>query len=118
MSYAAVHHRRAELTLPLLDHYSMKTGRGALADYALMQPQLLVHKPSSLKHTEAASFPMAGLAAWQALFKSGGLQAGQRVFIVSSMAFPLPRTLTPIPILCRTAAAEASGSTPSRCASP
>jgi NADPH:quinone reductase len=41
----------------------------------------LALKPHSLTHQEAAGVPMAGLVAWQALFDTAHLQAGQTVFI-------------------------------------
>lgn len=62
---------------------SFKTGQGVLAEYTLVEPHLLAKKPAGLSHAEAASFPLAGLTAWQALFKQGQLKAGQRVFVVS-----------------------------------
>ncbi len=41
----------------------------------------LALKPQRLTHQEAAGLPLAGLTAWQALFDTAHLQAGQTVFI-------------------------------------
>jgi NADPH:quinone reductase-like Zn-dependent oxidoreductase len=41
----------------------------------------LARKPQSLTHQEAATIPLAALTAWQALFDTSHLQAGQTVFI-------------------------------------
>ncbi|KAL8292550.1 hypothetical protein RQP46_001162 [Phenoliferia psychrophenolica] len=60
----------------------MKTGRGALAEYTVVDAKLLVKKPANISAAEAAAFPLAGLTAYTAL-EAGGLKrgAGQRVFI-------------------------------------
>lgn len=62
----------------------MKTGAGTLAEYAVVEPDLLAHKPNTISHAEAAAFPLAGLTSYAALVRTGGLKrgAGQRVFIV------------------------------------
>jgi NADPH:quinone reductase-like Zn-dependent oxidoreductase len=41
----------------------------------------LAHKPRGLTHQEAASIPLVGLTAWQSLFDSIDLRAGQTVLI-------------------------------------
>src|SRR6201996_9750701 len=38
-------------------------------------------KPKSIDHLTAAAVPLAGLTAWQGLFKFGKLEKGQRVLI-------------------------------------
>lgn len=40
---------------------------GSFAEYAVASSKLLTHKPSSVSHSEAASLPIAGLTALQAL---------------------------------------------------
>jgi len=62
----------------------MKSGQGVLAEYTLVESKLLAKKPSNLSHAEAASFPLAGLTAWQALVIQGGLKEGdgKRIFVV------------------------------------
>ena len=54
---------------------------GAFAEFALVRDGAAALKPSSLSHVEAASIPLTGLTAWQALCDIGRVQAGQRVLI-------------------------------------
>jgi len=54
---------------------------GTMAEYSAVKASDLAIKPSNISHAEAASIPLAGLTAWQALFDKGGLQSGQRVLI-------------------------------------
>ena len=42
---------------------------------------MIASKPSNLGHVEAASVPIAGQTAWQALFQHGHLERGQTVLI-------------------------------------
>ncbi len=66
---------------------------GTLAEYITVPVDRLVEKPDHLTDAEAAALPLAGLTAYRALFRQGGLQRGQRVLItgigggVSQMAF-------------------------------
>jgi NADPH:quinone reductase-like Zn-dependent oxidoreductase len=55
--------------------------RGAYAEYVIVKANEAVPKPGSIDHLAAAGVPLAGLTAWQGLFKFGGLKAGQRVLI-------------------------------------
>lgn len=54
---------------------------GAIAEFARVKASELAHKPESLSHVEAASVPLAGLTAWQALITRGKLKAGEKVLI-------------------------------------
>src|SRR5215813_12950428 len=54
---------------------------GALAEYCITQPTSVAQKPSSLTHVEAASVPIGALTAWQGLFDSARLQAGEQVLV-------------------------------------
>jgi NADPH:quinone reductase-like Zn-dependent oxidoreductase len=54
---------------------------GALAGVARVQASALAHKPESITHLEAASIPLTGLTAWQALVDKAGLKEGQKVLI-------------------------------------
>jgi NADPH:quinone reductase-like Zn-dependent oxidoreductase len=54
---------------------------GTMAEYSAVKASEIAIKPSNISHAEAASIPLAGLTAWQALFDKGGLQSGQRVLI-------------------------------------
>ncbi|PFH11536.1 N-ethylmaleimide reductase [Collimonas sp. PA-H2] len=70
---------------------------GAFADYVEIDAGLLTATPDGLPDTTAASLPVPGLTAWQALFETGKLQAGQTVLIqgaaggVGSMAVQLAK---------------------------
>ncbi len=54
---------------------------GAYADYAIVYPNEIAIKPSTISWSEAAGVPLAGLTAWQALHNTGHLQSGQNVLI-------------------------------------
>lgn len=53
----------------------------AYSEYTAAPVLDLARKPEQLTYQEAAAAPMAALIAWQALFDTAGLQAGQTVFI-------------------------------------
>jgi len=55
--------------------------RGAYAEHVIVKPNEAAPKPRSIDHVAAAGVPLAGLAAWQGLFRYGELKAGQRVLI-------------------------------------
>jgi alcohol dehydrogenase len=54
---------------------------GAFAEYALVRESAAARKPARLDYTEAASLPLVGLTAWQALVELARLRAGQKVLI-------------------------------------
>ena len=54
---------------------------GTIADLVVVNESALASKPSNLSHVEAASIPLAGLTAWQALVTFTNLQEGERVLI-------------------------------------
>jgi NADPH:quinone reductase-like Zn-dependent oxidoreductase len=54
---------------------------GTFCDYAAVQARHVARKPKNLSHVEAASIPLVGLTAWQALTDFGSLGAGQKVLI-------------------------------------
>jgi alcohol dehydrogenase len=54
---------------------------GAFAEYIGVKEDSLAIKPRELSMEQAASIPMAGLTAWQALVEKADLQKGQKVFI-------------------------------------
>lgn len=61
---------------------SLDTSRdGAYAQYALVKESETARKPDSLDHLHAAAIPVAALTAWQALFDTAHLDAGQRILI-------------------------------------
>lgn len=57
------------------------SGMGAFAEYACLGEKTTAHKPSNLTFEQAASVPIAGLTALQALRDKGQLQQGQNVLI-------------------------------------
>jgi NADPH:quinone reductase-like Zn-dependent oxidoreductase len=60
----------------------LDTGRiGAFADYALVSQSAAAKKPARLDYVRAASLPLVGLTAWQALIDVARLRAGQKVLI-------------------------------------
>jgi len=54
---------------------------GAYAEYIAVEQTKLARKPTRLDHIHAAAIPLAGMTAWQALFDTAGLTAGQKVLI-------------------------------------
>ncbi|HEX8523752.1 MAG TPA: NADP-dependent oxidoreductase [Tepidisphaeraceae bacterium] len=70
---------------------------GGAAEYIAVAARDLALKPRTLDYSAAATVPLSGLTAWQALFDQGQLQPGQRVLIhgasggVGSFAVQLAR---------------------------
>ena len=54
---------------------------GAFAEYIGVKEDSLAIKPGVLTMEEAASIPLVGLTAWQALIEKANLKKGQKVFI-------------------------------------
>jgi NADPH:quinone reductase-like Zn-dependent oxidoreductase len=54
---------------------------GGYAEFATVPATLIAKKPAGISHEQAAALPVSGLTAWQALFDSGGLQAGQTALV-------------------------------------
>ena len=54
---------------------------GTLAEFVPVKEASLALKPKGLSMEEAASIPLVGLTAWQALVEKAGLKKGQKVFI-------------------------------------
>jgi NADPH:quinone reductase-like Zn-dependent oxidoreductase len=72
---------------------------GTFAEFVAVKEASLALKPSGLTMEEAASIPLVGLTAWQALVEKPGLNKGQKVFIqagsggVGSFAIQLAKHL-------------------------
>lgn len=72
---------------------------GTLAEYCLVREEDLAFKPQTISHLEAASLPLVGLTAWQALKHKGQLRKGQWVLIhagsggVGTVAIQMAKTL-------------------------
>lgn len=54
---------------------------GTYAEFAVIREAELASKPATISHIEAASLPLAGITAWQALVGIARVQAGQRVLV-------------------------------------
>jgi NADPH:quinone reductase-like Zn-dependent oxidoreductase len=54
---------------------------GAFAEKLITKEKLIVKKPASISHEEAATLPTAGMTAWCALVQRGRLKMGQAVFV-------------------------------------
>jgi NADPH:quinone reductase-like Zn-dependent oxidoreductase len=54
---------------------------GAFAEYARVRESAAARKPACLDYVQAASLPLVGLTAWQALIELARLRAGQKVLI-------------------------------------
>jgi NADPH:quinone reductase-like Zn-dependent oxidoreductase len=54
---------------------------GGYAQKVLFDQEALATKPTNIDHVHAAAVPLAGLTAWQGLFRYGAVQAGQNILI-------------------------------------
>lgn len=72
--------RRLRIGDSVLGGASIKAA-GAFAEMVVADEGALVKKPSSLSYEQAATLPVVGLAALQAMVGKGKLQPGQAVFI-------------------------------------
>ncbi|MCD9147299.1 NADP-dependent oxidoreductase [Pseudophaeobacter flagellatus] len=54
---------------------------GAIAQTARLKATGMALKPENISHQEAASVPLAGLTAWQALISKANLKSGDKVLI-------------------------------------
>lgn len=74
-----------------------KNSIGTFAEYISVKADAVALKPQNTSFEEAASLPLVGLTAWQALFEKGRMKAGERVFIpggsggVGSLAIQLAK---------------------------
>jgi NADPH2:quinone reductase len=55
--------------------------QGSNAEYHVVNEAIVAHKPSALSHLEAASIPLVGSTAWEALITRAQLQPGETVLI-------------------------------------
>lgn len=54
---------------------------GGAAEYVAIDASGITLKPATIDHVSAASLPLSGLTAWQALFDHGKLSSGEKVLI-------------------------------------
>jgi NADPH:quinone reductase-like Zn-dependent oxidoreductase len=57
------------------------TDKGAAAEFTVAPTSSLAKRPPSMDAADAATIPLAGMTAWQALFDHGQIEQGQRVLI-------------------------------------
>lgn len=55
--------------------------QGAIAEYVVVDAQLVAHKPRSLSMREAAALPLVFITAWEGLVDRANVRAGQQVLI-------------------------------------
>lgn len=56
-------------------------GTGSLAEFVAVPEHVAAPKPANLSFVQAASVPMVGLTAWQALKERAGIRPGHKLFI-------------------------------------
>ena len=54
---------------------------GVLSEYVLVDPRLVAKKPSNLSMVEAATLPLVGITAWNALIDRARVCEGQRILV-------------------------------------
>ena len=57
---------------------------GSYSEQIAVNPEFLTTIPDSIDDATAAALPLAGLTAWQGLFETGNLCAGQNILILAS----------------------------------
>lgn len=54
---------------------------GTYAEFVAIRASECARKPRTISHVEAASLPLAGITAWEAMMDTAQVQAGQRVLV-------------------------------------
>jgi NADPH:quinone reductase-like Zn-dependent oxidoreductase len=57
---------------------------GAYAEYSTASAAVIAKKPEGVSHEQAATIPIAGVTAWQALFDRGRLRSGQTALVAGA----------------------------------
>jgi NADPH:quinone reductase-like Zn-dependent oxidoreductase len=57
------------------------TRNGTYAEFIAIRESEVAHKPNTISFAEAASIPLAGITAWEAVINSGQMQQGQSILI-------------------------------------
>lgn len=57
---------------------------GTFAEYIIIPDSYLARRPKNIPAEEAAAIPLAGLTAYQSLYKAGNLSEGQKLLILGS----------------------------------
>jgi NADPH:quinone reductase-like Zn-dependent oxidoreductase len=72
---------------------------GTYAEFVAIRAREIARKPRTISHVEAASLPLAGITAWEAMIDKAGVRAGQRVLVhagsggVGSLAIQLVKAV-------------------------
>ena len=61
-----------------------RSASGGYAEYSTASAAAIARKPAGLSHEEAATIPVAGGTAWQALLDRGGLHSGQTALVAGA----------------------------------
>jgi NADPH:quinone reductase-like Zn-dependent oxidoreductase len=69
---------------PGVEVYGTAGGNGTLAEYAIARPATLAVKPANLSFTEAATVPVSGLTALQAVRDHARVAAGEKVLVIGA----------------------------------
>jgi NADPH:quinone reductase-like Zn-dependent oxidoreductase len=64
--------------------YGIAGGNGTFAEYAIARPAKLAAKPANLSFEEAATVPVSGLTALQAVRDQAGVAAGEKVLVIGA----------------------------------
>jgi NADPH:quinone reductase-like Zn-dependent oxidoreductase len=64
--------------------YGTAGGNGTFAEYAIARPATLAPKPANLSFEEAATVPVSGLTALQAVRDHGRVTAGEKVLVIGA----------------------------------
>ncbi|MBT8369168.1 MAG: zinc-binding dehydrogenase [Deltaproteobacteria bacterium] len=73
------------------------TDNGGYAEYCVVNESIVARKPENISHPAAATIPLSGQTAWEALFERAGVKAGESVLIhagaggVGSLAIQLAK---------------------------
>ncbi|KND91882.1 Reticulon-4-interacting protein 1, mitochondrial [Tolypocladium ophioglossoides CBS 100239] len=59
-------------------------GQGGQAEYALVAPEEIAPKPTTISHAEAAALPIPILTAWEAIFEHAKLEQGSRILVTGA----------------------------------
>lgn len=54
---------------------------GCYAEYVAVRAREVALRPTTISHVEAASLPLAGITAWEAIVKTAAVSTGQRVLV-------------------------------------
>jgi NADPH:quinone reductase-like Zn-dependent oxidoreductase len=57
------------------------TDNGGYAEYCVVNESIVSQKPTNVSHIEAATIPLSGQTAWEALFERAAVTAGESVLI-------------------------------------